>query len=108
MKVLLVNDDLCVLTVLAKCFEHVGWDVVIAGGVQKAESSIPDVDVVVADYDIPNGGGKVVVASCAEHHKPVVVLTGDERVTHQHIVLKPTGFNLIFQAANEAVTSKSL
>ena len=103
MRVLLVDDHAGIPRALSRCFKGDGWEPITALSVDEAYSIIPYVDVVVTDYEMPNGGGESVVKSCNEYNVPCVVLTGNESVEYKYTVLKPSQYSLILKAVNLAM-----
>ena len=94
--VLVVDDEPLLLAALARqLHRQLGWRVLTAANPGTAQVLYPDADIVLTDWDMPNGGGARVMAECG---KPVVIHSADPPLGCPNRVHKPATFEEIVRA----------
>jgi DNA-binding NtrC family response regulator len=85
--VLLIDDEVALLHALASALRSLaGFRVLTASGPTAAAALYDAADVVLTDWNMPDGGGARVLADC---RKPVLVYSADDEVRHAHQLRKP-------------------
>ena len=91
-RVLVVDDNPMIRRANARVLRGLGWEVSEAEDPAKAIEHYPQVDVVLSDLDMPNGGG---VRVLHESPVPVVIHSGNdagvEALGTKYAVLKGAG-----------------
>ena len=93
-RVLVVDDDPMIRRGNARVLKGLGWTVVEAGDPVQAIEHYPQVDVVLSDLEMPNGGGARVLQ---ESPVPVVIHSGNdaavEALAPKFSVMKGSGID---------------
>lgn len=103
-RVLVVDDDPMVRRGNARVLKGRGWSVVEACDPVDAIQHYGQVDVVLSDLDMPNGGGERVL-----HESPVPVVlhsandAGVERSGAKYVCMKPAGADALEAALLKAL-----
>lgn len=89
---LIVDDNEILARTTARMLRAWGWETVEAHDPVAAAAHYAKVDLVVTDWEMPEGGGERVLAECG---KPVFVMTANDDVARQlvrariPVILKP-------------------
>lgn len=106
--VLVMDDEGSVRRATARVLRGAGWRVIEADSPADLDALLlqhPEIEVVLSDLDMPDGGG---VRVLAESPVPVVIYSGNERGIHErnaeHWLLKPAGAQELDQALRVALS----
>jgi DNA-binding response OmpR family regulator len=112
MTILLVDDDHAMLRSLSRGLRALGWGTLSASGPEEARGLIDLCDVVITDWDMPDGGGREVFLTCRDNDKPCIVHTGSPVGLvaavlggYPGVMAKPTPTKELSAAALELVRS---
>jgi CheY-like chemotaxis protein len=89
---LIIDDNVINARVVARTLRELGWTTTEAHDPIEAAPHYATADVVVTDWEMPNGGGERVLVECG---KPVMILSGNQdvieelRATKRPALLKP-------------------
>jgi len=105
--VLVIDDDAMILRGTARALKGLDWCVLVAGGPTQAVPLYGQADVVLSDWDMPDGGGLQVLR---EAPVPVVIYTGrpDAQPEGTRVLTKPTEVAEIDRALREAIAAEVL
>lgn len=78
--VLVIDDEPLIARSLARMLRGAGYAVLTAGSPVEAAPLYAQADVVVTDWDMPEGGGARVIAECS---KPWLVVSGNSEVVER-------------------------
>ena len=112
-RVLLVDDTELSLRATSRILSAMSYDVVTCTGPLEALELLGQswIDCVVTDWDMPDGGGSVVLAACHHCAIPVVVYTGDVETVEAlerrcvEAVLKPSTMPTLQAAIARAIAT---
>ena len=99
MKILIVDDDHLVARSVARILKREGFDVMIAIDPVEASAYYGVADVVVSDWEMPNGGGARVLK---ESPIPVVIHSAVADLRAEFFVPKPSRIDMIIAEVERA------
>ena len=87
--VLVVDDDHALLRATTRMLRAIGLQVIPCDTVDEAVGRMLDCDVVLSDYDMPDGGGPRMLAEAKRAGKPLTFHSGSTGIDHPYVVKKP-------------------
>jgi len=105
MRVLVVDDEYLVRRSVARALGRLHWDYDMAAGPLEAalRCDLKRPDVILSDWDMPDGGGAEVIAIAARAGVPIVIYSGGEPQTDRPVIAKPAKSETIDSALKGAI-----
>lgn len=109
--ILLVDDDVTILRGYERLFRRDGWSVMRSADPVRAAPMLEGCDVVITDWDMPNGGGLRMVSEARQAGVPVIVHSGSnkqeiEEQANAVVMSKPCSFSELKAQAIKAISQK--